>query len=125
LVHSDHPEAGDRISGYPEADPTAYETRHVREEHDPSKAAPVALKVGTYGQGLGDAPGCRTGDERESFKRSVVDHLLYTCGREPEFADTWAVYEALSYAIRDRLIHHWIATRGIYRTTSVKRVHYL
>ncbi len=122
-MESDLPETADRISGYPECEPISYETRRVREEHDPSKAAPVAIVMAERNPAA--RPGTRTGFDPETFKHAVIDHLLFTCGREPEYADTWAVYEALSYAIRDRLIQDWIETRAIYRTTSVKRIHYL
>lgn len=124
-MESDYPEAGDRISGELDSEPVSYETRRVREDHDPCNSAPVSLRFPAPSHDEAARLGTRTGTDSETFKRTVVDHLLYTCGREPEYADGWAVYEALSYAIRDRLIQDWIETRRIYRTTAVKRVHYL
>ena len=124
-MDSDFPESEDRISSIPESEAYASETDRIRNEHDPSKAMRVALQLEVPPFDPTCRPPPRTGYDREAFKRGVVDHLLYTCGREPDYADTWAVYEALSYAIRDRLIHDWIETRGAFRKQQVKRIHYL
>jgi len=76
----------------------------------------------------GDAPngsGVRVGRDTATLKRAVLDHLVYTCGRELGTADMWSVYEALAFSVRDRLLRDWVETRRLYRTTGVKRIYYL
>lgn len=67
----------------------------------------------------------RQNRDKESFVRGVLDHLAYTCGREADTADMWAVYEAVAYAMRDRLLHQWLQTRDLYRAQRPKRIYYL
>jgi starch phosphorylase len=59
------------------------------------------------------------------FKRSVVDHLLYSCARELREASPADFYQALAHTVRDRLVHRWLATQRTYRERDVKCVHYL
>jgi starch phosphorylase len=60
-----------------------------------------------------------------TFKRSVLDHLLYTCARELREASGRDLYQALAHTVRDRLVHRWLATQRTYQERDVKRVHYL
>lgn len=101
------------------------ELMRTPETHDPATSPAVSLNAKVPTNGNAARFGTRTGRDRETLKTAIVDHLLYTCGREPDSADMWSVYEALSYAIRDRLIQDWIETRRIYRDTGVKRIYYL
>jgi starch phosphorylase len=61
----------------------------------------------------------------EAMKNALVNHLVYSVGKDPEHAVTrdWCV--ALSLAVRDRVVDHWMdATRRTY-DTDAKRVYYL
>lgn len=60
-----------------------------------------------------------------TLKCALLDHLVYTCGREPLTADLWSVYKSLSLVLRDRLLYNWIQSRRAFRAQSVKRVYYL
>jgi glycogen phosphorylase len=75
---------------------------------------------------LPTVPGVRAGMSPAEFKRSVIDHLLYTCAKEVPDASGFDFYQALAHAVRDRLIQRWVATRNTYLVTSEsKHVCYL
>jgi glycogen phosphorylase len=67
----------------------------------------------------------RVGMETLAFKRSVLDHLLYTCGRELREASPLDFYNALAHSVRERLVHRWLATQRTYEEQDVKRAYYL
>jgi glycogen phosphorylase len=71
------------------------------------------------------SPGARTGMSPADFKRAVLDHLFYTCAKKLDDATDQAIYRALAYAVRDRLIHRWLATQSTYFEADAKRVCYL
>ena len=72
------------------------------------------------------APGVRTGMSTPALRRALFDHLLYTCTKDINDATPSDVYRALSHAVRDRLIHRWLATRATYLSNGeVKLVCYL
>ncbi|HEY8924842.1 MAG TPA: glycogen/starch/alpha-glucan phosphorylase, partial [Polyangia bacterium] len=60
-----------------------------------------------------------------TFKRTVLDHLLYTCARELSEATPRDLYQALAHTVRDRLVHRWLATQRTYAERDVKRAYYL
>jgi len=60
-----------------------------------------------------------------TFKRTVLDHLLYTCARELTVATPRDLYLALAHTVRDRLVHRWLATQRTYEERDVKRAYYL
>ena len=70
-------------------------------------------------------PGVRVATDTSTIKRAIIDHLIYTCGREPHRADLWSLYKSLSLVLRDRLLQSWIETRHRYRKQQSKRVYYL
>ncbi len=59
------------------------------------------------------------------LKRAVLDHLLYTCAKDVEEASALDFYTALAHAVRDRLVHRWLATERTYQELDVKRAYYL
>jgi glycogen phosphorylase len=63
--------------------------------------------------------------DARAFKRSVVDHVLYTYARSLREASPADVYRAMAHAVRDRLVHRWLATQRTYDDKDVKRVYYL
>jgi glycogen phosphorylase len=54
----------------------------------------------------------RTGMSVETLKRAFLDHLNYSRGTNLELATPYDCYMALSYTVRDRLMHRWIASRN-------------
>jgi len=67
----------------------------------------------------------RTGMHADTLRRAVLDHLYYTCMKDPQSATMRDVYEALSHAVRDRLVQRWVRTQRTYYEQGVKRVYYL
>lgn len=67
----------------------------------------------------------RTGMHPDTLKRAVLDHLYYTCMKDPQSATMRNVYESLAHAVRDRLVQRWVRTQRSYYEQDVKRVYYL
>jgi starch phosphorylase len=61
----------------------------------------------------------------EQFRRNLLDHLLYTCVKQPGDAGPVDLYRAMAHAVRDRLVSRWLATQRTYDERDVKRVYYL
>ena len=60
-----------------------------------------------------------------TFKRAVLEHLLYTCAKDSRDATAVDYYRAMAHTVRDRLVQRWIATQRTYLEQDVKRAHYL
>ena len=60
-----------------------------------------------------------------SLKRSLVNRLVYSVGKDPVTATPRNWYQAVAYTVRDRLIERWTATMRTYYRKDVKRVYYL
>ena len=60
-----------------------------------------------------------------SLRESILQHLRYSFGKDPEHAilEDWRM--ALSYAVRDRITDAWIAATGKTYDSGAKRVYYL
>ncbi len=76
-------------------------------------------------QPFSPTPSSRTSMREEDFRRALLEHLFFTCAADPRFASPLELYQALSHAVRDRLIHRWLASRNAYRNTGAKHVCYL
>jgi starch phosphorylase len=63
--------------------------------------------------------------EKEDLKRSILKRLVYSVGKDTDFAvpRDWCV--ALTLAVRQRLMDRWMATTKQVYETDVKRVYYL
>jgi len=63
--------------------------------------------------------------EKEDLKRSILKRLVYSVGKDTDFAvpRDWCV--ALTLAVRERLMDRWMATTKRVYDTDVKRVYYL
>ncbi len=57
--------------------------------------------------------------------KSFLEHLEYTLGKDKYSATTFDIYNALAYAVRDRMIERWLDTQQAYYNTDHKRVYYL
>jgi starch phosphorylase len=84
---------------------------------------PASLKSWTAGA-HGTSHETRVGMDPRGFKRSVLDHLLFTCARDLRDASARDLYRAMAHAVRDRLVHRWLATQRTYDERDVKRVYY-
>jgi len=67
----------------------------------------------------------RTGMDPATLERAVLDHLMYTCSKDLGSATHRDLYEAMSHAVRDRLVYRWIKTQRAYYEADAKRVYYL
>lgn len=67
----------------------------------------------------------RTGNDVESLKTDIEQHLRYTLSKDEYSATDWDHYRSLVLAVTDRLHQHWIETQQSYYDRDVKRVYYL
>ncbi|HIJ37815.1 MAG TPA: glycogen/starch/alpha-glucan phosphorylase [Rhodospirillaceae bacterium] len=65
------------------------------------------------------------GNDVSAIKQSLIDHLVYSVGKDPLQATSRSWYLATAYALRDRMIDHWIQSMRDYEERDVKRVYYL
>jgi starch phosphorylase len=65
------------------------------------------------------------GTDPLSLQRSINNRLVYTIGKDPYTAVGADWLNALSYAVRDRLIERWMETQRSYYRTGAKRIYYL
>ncbi len=61
----------------------------------------------------------RRGLDKEALKRSFVEWLVYSVGKDPETAKDRDWYDAVALAVRDRLVDNWMNTPAA--TTSGTR----
>ncbi|TCJ11836.1 glycogen/starch/alpha-glucan phosphorylase [Parasulfuritortus cantonensis] len=67
----------------------------------------------------------RTGLSAETLRQAFLDNLFYIQGRFPEIATDDDRYQALSYTVRDRLLHRWVRTIQAYKERDPRTVCYL
>jgi starch phosphorylase len=91
---------------------------------EPTSRQQATLKAWS-GATRGSAIENRVGMDPRAFKRSVLDHLLFTCARDLRDASARDLYRAMAHAVRDRLVHRWLATQRTYDDKDVKRTYYL
>jgi starch phosphorylase len=72
-----------------------------------------------------DLPNARTAVDLDSLRRSFLDHLQFSQGKDEHTATALDRFFALSYAVRDRLMRRWIQTQQAYYQSDAKRVYYL
>jgi starch phosphorylase len=58
---------------------------------------------------------------RESFTR----RMIYSVAKDRFTASDYDIYDALAYAVRDRLVERWFRTQNAYYFADVKRIYYL
>ncbi|KAJ3130052.1 hypothetical protein HK098_006764 [Nowakowskiella sp. JEL0407] len=64
----------------------------------------------------------RTGVSITTLKRAIADNLFYIVGRSPSLASMNDLYLALSYTVRDRLLHRFLASRAAIRNSPDARI---
>ncbi len=75
--------------------------------------------------GGGDPERARSESARAAIRHSFLHHLFYTQGKFPALATKTDYYLALAYAVRDRLLQHWISTAEVYTKDGSRTVAYL
>ncbi len=63
--------------------------------------------------------------EKEDLKRSILKRLVYSVGKDTDFAVPHDWFVALTLAVRQRLMDRWMATTKRVYDSDVKRVYYL
>ena len=66
----------------------------------------------------------RTALTKEAFKHAFLDNLFYVQGKFPALATRNDYYQALAYAVRDRLLQRWISTAAAYTRQGSRTVAY-
>jgi glycogen phosphorylase len=67
----------------------------------------------------------RTDLSKEALKSAFLDDLFYVQGKFPALATKNDYYMALAYAVRDRMLQHWISTAATYTKQASRTVAYL
>jgi starch phosphorylase len=84
-----------------------------------------AMKNPTNKPGIASSKDVHFGLDGESIKRDFLKNLFTHQAKFPEVATANDNYLALSYTVRDRLLHRWIHTSHTYFSQSVRTVAYL
>ena len=66
----------------------------------------------------------RTALTKEAFKRAFLDNLFYVQAKFPALATQNDYYQALAYAVRDRMLRRWISTAALYTKQGSRTVAY-
>jgi starch phosphorylase len=67
----------------------------------------------------------RTALSKGALKGAFLDDLFYMQGKFPALATKNDYYMALAYAVRDRMLQHWISTAAAYTKQASRTVAYL
>jgi starch phosphorylase len=65
------------------------------------------------------------GQKKEDFQDDFKKYYMHLLGRDEHFCSPFYANEALSFAIRDRLMERWKHTHNAYKTTGCRRMFYL
>ncbi len=63
--------------------------------------------------------------DKEEFKKSVEDNIKTLFRKTLQEADNQQIFQAVSYAVKDRIIDDWLATQKEYEKSDPKTVYYL
>ncbi|WP_142848770.1 glycogen/starch/alpha-glucan phosphorylase [Telmatospirillum sp. J64-1] len=63
--------------------------------------------------------------EVATIRKSLVNHLTYSVGKDPKSATTRDWFLATAYTVRDHMVERWMQTRRAYEEADAKRVYYL
>ena len=64
-------------------------------------------------------------EAEEPLKTSILRHICFTLGNDPDKPNKFSAYMGLAYSVRDRLIDNWIKTQRALYETLAKRVYFL
>lgn len=57
--------------------------------------------------------------------KSFLEHLEFTMGKDKYSSTPFDIYNALAYAVRDRMVERWLDTQQAYYNEDPKRIYYL
>ena len=63
--------------------------------------------------------------DKELFKRSVEYNVRTLYRKNLEEADAQQIFQAVSYAIKDRIVENWMETQKAYEKEDPKMVYYM
>src|SRR5262245_18235332 len=63
--------------------------------------------------------------EPSSIRDNFVHRMTYSVAKDRYTASDYDIYDALAFAVRDRLVERWFKTQNDYYFADVKRVYYL
>jgi starch phosphorylase len=63
--------------------------------------------------------------DRDGIVDAFAHRMMYSVAKDQYTAREFDVYQALAYAVRDRLMERWFRTQSAYYQADVKRVYYL
>jgi starch phosphorylase len=63
--------------------------------------------------------------DEAGFVDAFASRMMYSVAKDRYTATTFDVYQALAYAVRDRLMERWFRTQQAYHAADAKRVYYL
>lgn len=63
--------------------------------------------------------------DKEEFKKSVEDNIKTLFRKKLREADSRQIFQAVSYAVKDKIIDAWLATQKEYEKSDPKTVYYL
>jgi starch phosphorylase len=87
--------------------------------------AAATEKAGKVGKEQASSVAEHVGMDVDSLIRSFNFHLTCTLAKDEFTATDQDRYQALAFAVRDRLVGRWIQTQQAYHTKNVKRICYL
>jgi starch phosphorylase len=61
----------------------------------------------------------------EGIAETIAFRMMYSVAKDEHTATPFDVYQALAYAVRDRLVERWFNTQSAYYKADAKRVYYL
>ena len=64
-------------------------------------------------------------DQKMLIIKSFLEHLEYTLGKDKYSATKYDRFNALAYAVRDKLVERWLDTQQAYYNSDHKRVYYI
>ncbi len=64
-------------------------------------------------------------DNMMQIIKSFLEHLEYALGKDKYSASHFDIYNALAYAVRDRMVERWLDTQQAYYNSDQKRVYYI
>jgi starch phosphorylase len=67
----------------------------------------------------------KPGNDRESLRKSLSNHLIYALGKDPITATHRDWFQTTAYTVRERLIERWMETMRSYYRSDAKRIYYL
>jgi len=91
---------------------------------EPIRTQPPVTQPRAAQAGTNDDSG-RTGRDATSMRRSFLDHVRYSRGKNYDTSTAHDRFMALSLAVRDRLADRWVKTARTYYEADVKRAYYL